>query len=123
MYVPEIKKNRIFVSMITYHNLKVDFLKSYCVIKDLLDRMKPIASGIRVGGLYKVNVRSALHQALTSSVMIAEDLWHQRFDHINFNDLLLLQKQGMVNGLPVLKNAHVDCEACALGKMHRDESS
>ena len=27
----------------------------------------------------------------------------------------------MVNGLPVLKNVHVDCEACALGKMHRDE--
>lgn len=27
----------------------------------------------------------------------------------------------MVNGLPALKNAHVDCEACALGKMDRDE--
>lgn len=27
----------------------------------------------------------------------------------------------MVNGLPILKNVHVDCEACALRKMHRDE--
>ena len=27
----------------------------------------------------------------------------------------------MVIGLPDLKHSHVDCEACALGKMHRDE--
>ena len=27
----------------------------------------------------------------------------------------------MVNGLPVLKHVHVDCEAFALGKMHRGE--
>ena len=27
----------------------------------------------------------------------------------------------MVEGLPVLKNEHIECEACALGKQHRDE--
>lgn len=27
----------------------------------------------------------------------------------------------MANGIPVLKSMHVDCEACALGKLHRDE--
>ena len=27
----------------------------------------------------------------------------------------------MVNGLPVLKKLHIDCEACAFGKQHRDE--
>lgn len=26
-----------------------------------------------------------------------------------------------MNGLPALKSMHVDCEACALGKLHRDE--
>lgn len=107
--------------MITDQNIKIGFFKSYCVIKDLLDRMKPIASGVRVGGLYKLNVGSVPHQALTSSTMTAENMWHQRFSHINFNDLQLLQKQGMVNGLPILKNVHVDCEAWSLGMMHRDE--
>jgi len=43
MYVPGIKKNMISVSTITDQNLKVEFYKSYCVIKDLLDCMKPIA--------------------------------------------------------------------------------
>lgn len=45
MYVPIIKNKikLIFVSMTTYQNLKVEFFKSYCVIKDLLDCMKEIA--------------------------------------------------------------------------------
>jgi len=53
--------------------------------------------------------------------MTTMDLWHQRFGHINFNDLLLLQKIGMVEGLPILKPIHIDCDACALGKLHINE--
>ena len=121
MYVRGIKKNPIFVSTITDQNLKVDFYKSYCVVKDLLDCMKPITSSICVGGLYKLNVKSAPHQALASSDMTTMDLWNQRFGHINYNDLLLLQKTGMVEGLLVLKYTHIDCDARALGKFHRVE--
>jgi len=68
-----------------------------------------------------LNVKSAPHQALTLSAMTTVDIWHQRFGHINFNDLLLLQKRGMVEGLLVLKPFHIDCDACALGKLHSDE--
>ena len=27
----------------------------------------------------------------------------------------------MVEGLPILKPFHIDCDACAFGKLHRDE--
>ena len=57
-YVLGIKKNLISVSKITDQDLKVEFFKSHCIIKDLLDEMKPIATGIRIGGLYKLDVRS-----------------------------------------------------------------
>ena len=105
----------------TDQNLKADFCRSYCVTKDLLYSMKPIALGIHVGGLYKLNVKSAPHQVFTSSSMTTMDLWHQRSGNINFNDLLLLHKRGVVEGLPVLKLVHIDCDACALGKFHKDE--
>jgi len=36
-YVPGIKKNLIFVSKITDQDLKVEFFKSLCIIKYLLD--------------------------------------------------------------------------------------
>jgi len=91
MHIPKIKKNLIFVSTLRDQNLKVEFFKSYYFIKDMVDHMKPISSGIQFGGLYKLNVKSALCQALTSSVRNAENLWPQRFCHIKFHDLFLLQ--------------------------------
>ena len=50
------------------------------------------------------------HQALTSTTVTTENIWHQRFGHINLHDLLLLQKQGMVDALPTLRNEHTNCE-------------
>jgi len=120
-YVPGIKKNLISASKITDQDLKVEFFKSHCIIKDLLDQMKLIAIGIHIGGLYKLDVKSTPQQALMSSDNSAGNFWHQRLGHINFSDLLLLQNKGMVDGLPVLKKFHIDCEACAFGKQHRDE--
>ena len=48
-------------------------------------------------------------------------IWKLRYGHLNYNDLLLLQRQGMVDGLPSLKNKRAPCEGCALGKQHREE--
>jgi hypothetical protein len=35
VYVPWINKNLSYVSTITYHNLNVEFFKTYCIVKDL----------------------------------------------------------------------------------------
>jgi hypothetical protein len=101
--------------------LKVEFFKNYYIVKDLLDHFRTVATDIRVGGLYKVDVTSKAHHALTSASMPTEILWHQRYRHINHPDLLLLQKKNMVEGLPMLKNEKVVCDGCALGKMRKDE--
>jgi len=121
LYVPGIKKNLISVSTITDQNLKVEFIKSQCFVKDIQNHYNVIATGTRVGGLYKLDVTKGNHQALTSTTMSTEELWHRRYGHLNQNDLVLLQKKLMVEGLPILKNEHIECEACALGKQHREE--
>jgi len=121
MYVFGITKNLIYVFMITDQDLKVEFFKSNYYIKYLLDRMKTIAIGIRTGGLYKLDVRLAPVRALVAGSLTTEELWHQRFGHINYNDLLLLQKKEMVRDLPMLKHVHNDCDACTLGKMLKKE--
>ena len=48
--------------------------------------------------------------------MSTEELWHQRYGHLDHNDLMLLHRKTMVEDLLVMKNNHVECEACALGK-------
>ena len=109
------------MSTITNQNLKVEFFKTHCIVKDLQDHYKTVALGVRIGGLYKLDVMRKNHQDLTSATMPTKNLWHQRYGHINYHDLLLLQKQSMVEGLPMLKNEYVSYEGCALEKMHRDE--
>ena len=98
-------------------------MQSRCLVKDIQNHYKVIATGTRIRGLYKLDVTKSNHQALTSTTMATEELWHRRYGNLNQNDLVLLQKKMMVEGLPFLKNEHIECEACALGKHHRDEFS
>jgi hypothetical protein len=58
MYVHSIKKKLISVSTITNQDLKVEFLKSHCVVKDMQDHYKSVSTLIKVGGLYKLDVTS-----------------------------------------------------------------
>jgi hypothetical protein len=69
MYVPGIKKNLIYVSTITDNNLKVEFGKLRCVVKDVQDHYRIVSTGTRVGGLYKLDVTMNRHVALASTTM------------------------------------------------------
>lgn len=121
MYVLSIRKNLIYVSTITNQNLNVEFTQSNYYVKDSQNHYKVIAIGTRLGGLYKLDIIKNKHQALTSSVISTEELWHHRYGHLNEHDLVQLQKKSMVEGLPELKSECLECEACALGKQHRDD--
>ena len=47
-------------------------------------------------------------------------LWHLRFGHLNFGGLNLLNRKGMVSGLPFIEKPDSLCEGCILGKQHRE---
>lgn len=121
LYVPRWNKNLISISTITNEDLKVEFVKSHCLVNDVQDNYKVVAKRTRVGALYKLDVMKNRHQALASTRMSNIDLWHQRYGHLNHNDLMLLQNKLMVEGLPDIKGEHFECEGCALGKQHREE--
>ena len=99
----------------------MEFVKSQCVVKDIQYHYKVIAIGTKVGGLYNLNVTKTNHQALTSTTMSIIELWHQRYGHLNNNDLMLLHKNTVVEGLPVMKNDHVEREVCVPRKQHTEE--
>ena len=96
MYVPDLKKNLIFVSTITDNHLKVEFGKLGCIVKDVQDHYKVVSTGTRVGGLYRLDVIVKRHVALTSKETSTTKLWNHRYGHLNYNDLSLLQKK--ING-------------------------
>ena len=75
MYAPGIKKNLIFVSTITENDLKVDFGKYQCHIKDIRNHFNIVAIGSICGGLYPLDVKKDGHQALASTIITTEELW------------------------------------------------
>eukprot|EP00253_Pinus_taeda_P018459 PITA_18459 len=119
LYVPGIKKNLISVSMMADQDMHVEFFKTHCVIKDC--RNEIVATGMRVGSLYRLDAKRISKKAMVAGESTAEQLWHQRFGHLNLQDLMLLQKKGMVEGLPIFHNIQLNCDGCALGKMHREQ--
>jgi len=101
--------------------LKVELVKLGCQMKDMQDHCKVMEKGVKVGGLYKLDVNVDSHQALLSTSLSAKKLWHIRYGHLNLKHLVLLQIKYMVKGLLIFKNVHVECDGCALGKQNRNE--
>eukprot|EP00253_Pinus_taeda_P010887 PITA_10887 len=119
LYLPGIKKKLISVSMMADQDMHVEFFKTQCVIKDC--RNEIVATRMRVGSLYRLDAKSIPKQAMVARESTTEQLWHQRFRHLNLQDLMLLQKKGMVEGIPIFRNIQLNCDGCALGKMHREQ--
>ena len=76
VYVPGLKKNLISVSTITDQNLKVELFKNHCIVKDLLDQYITVATRVRAGGLYKLDVTIKEHHTPISTTMPIESLSH-----------------------------------------------
>ena len=55
-------------------------------MKDIHNHYNFIATGTRIGGLYKLDVTKSNHQALASTTITTEELWHRRYGHLNQND-------------------------------------
>lgn len=53
---------------------------------------------------------------------VKDENWlsHLRFGHLNFKDLNLLHRKGMVRGLPLIEKLENLCEGCILSERHRE---
>lgn len=50
-------------------------------------------------------------------------LWYKCFGHYHIDALKLMQKNGMVNDMPIISGGEEVCAACQYGKMHRTSFS
>ena len=144
LFVPKLVKNLLSVRAMTRLGAEVRFVWDKCLlVKD--NKSIEIGSSLN-GSLYIFNssVARSPQSAYISSVpppppvvappVVAPPpesvvpstltLWHQRFGHLNLNDIKRLSRNDdVVIGMNVNKNVHFydeqGCEPCALGKMHR----
>jgi hypothetical protein len=93
-------------------------------IKSEKDNLKTIMTGYEDGKLLRINGKVIQRKqevvATVNSKMSSFRLWHFRFGHLNFDSLLKLKSQYLVNGFPTFKKENSKCEACILGKKKRE---
>ena len=111
LYVPDIKRNLLSVAAITDRDLKVQFDKSGAEI--LNSDGVVVGRATRSNNLYKLTAYSA--NAKISTIK----LWHERFGHLSLVVLKEMYRSVMVADLPAILDLPDVCEACMMGKEHR----
>ena len=76
-------------------------------IKSEKDNLKTIMNGYEDGNLLRMNEKSIQRKqdigTIVNSEMSSFRLWHFRFGHLNFDNLLKIKSRDLVKGLPNFK--------------------
>ena len=122
LYVPKIQHKLLSLSSMTEKGAQVEFIGQSCKIGI---NGKIYSIGRKHGKLYKLN---CIPESQDCCLGIADgnpdllSLWHNRYGHLGYDNILALKDKAMVNGMNIEIADGVDrksCEGCALGKQHR----
>ena len=121
-YVPGMKHNLLSVSQIMKHSPQLDvvFSGNKCSIIDRASRTT-LAIGLEDHGIYRlIDSGDSLEHAFIAESSALNNLWHQRYGHLNMQYLAQLARDNLVHGLPNIQTQnHRVCGACQAGKQHR----
>ena len=122
LYVPKIQHKLLSLSSMTEKGAQVEFIGQSCKIGI---NGKIYSIGRKHGKLYKLN---CIPESQDCCLGIADGnpdllwLWHNRYGHLGYDNILALKDKAMVNGMNIEIADGVDrksCDGCALGKQHR----
>ncbi|GJT84795.1 ribonuclease H-like domain-containing protein, partial [Tanacetum coccineum] len=127
-FVKELKFNLFSVSQMCDKKNNVLFTETECLVLSpdfkLLDESQVLLKVPRHDNMYNFDLKNVVPSGgltcLFAKATIDEsNLWHRRFDHINFKTMNKLVRGNLVRGLPskLFENEHT-CVACPKGKQH-----
>ena len=120
LYVPEASANLFSIKTATEAGAQVIFEGDSCYIhKDA----KLWLEGCKHGDVFVIDEATAVEHAMAATSKGAAELWHRRFGHLGYDNLIKLKD--MVDGISVtgaqLKlQQQLVCEPCVAAKQHRD---
>lgn len=120
MYVPEFRTNLVSVPCVTKNGYSVIFNDNSAVIKRRNDTT--VLTAQKKNDLYVIELSSEQHSMLVAKEDDRMTRWHQKLDHLNYNDVKKMHNTEMVEGMQMTQNAikiESRCEACDLSKVHQ----
>ena len=140
-YVPKLDGNLISVSRLTRRGYKFAFTANDCRIFDPNGDLA--ATGHEEEGLFVLDAHTHAHRAYFTAVNSRTELdlpltayiakqpnskadlgtWHRRLGHTNFDSILKMYREGMVEGMEIMGSTtpvHQICTHCLAGKQTRN---
>lgn len=117
MYVPELRNNLLSVSSVTDNGYTVVFNKDRATINRKDGSIALTAT--KRNRLYVIDEKEE-YAAMTNQKSDKDlQMWHQRYGHLNFNDLKKMKNKAMVSGMDLASTtSELDCEICAKCEIH-----
>jgi len=116
LYTPGLRNNLISVSAIINHGYSVTFGKEYA---DVSRRDgSTVLTTARKNRMYVVRTIPLQSAIIANNSITKLKIWHERYGHLNFNDLRKLKTDNMVTGLDIpTKMTEIPCKICNRAKM------
>ena len=118
LHVPGLGMNLLSVSQLQNKGYNVFFIKEKVYVKHPSWKKK-VQIGIRINGLYRLQLESPMALIASNGDKDLNELWHRRMGHLHHGALRILRKT--VIGIPDLSRERDDvCRGCALGKYAKE---
>lgn len=116
LFVPNIDQNLLSVGQLVEKGYIVKFEGRECLIKDT-DSNEVLRVQMRDKSfVFKPNEMQQMALKCTEENI---ELWHKRLGHVHRRSMLVMQRNGLVDDLPSLKEELPQCRTCLLGKQTR----
>ncbi|CAM8905735.1 unnamed protein product [Rhodiola kirilowii] len=113
LYVPVIRKNLVFGSLLN----KFGFKQVYESDKYVLSKCGVfVGFGYFCNGMFMLNVNKVVNSVYMSSTSDDFNLWHARLGHVHYQRLKLMSKEGLI---PTVDMNVDKCNTCMLTKITR----
>ena len=116
-YVPKLHSNFISINKILKAGHSVNFINNKALMKS--KEGNNILTAVLEEGMFIANVKIMKESESINCVFdeSIEKQWHERYGHININDLNKLSAKKMVKGLDIKIPEKIDCVTCAVNKI------
>lgn len=115
--VPGLRNNLLSVSSVTDNGYTVTFEKDQATVKRKNGSV--VFTAAKRNQLYVVNEKEDHAALVAENENIDLRKWHQRYGHLNINDLKTMKNKDMVLGIQFAsKTNEINCEVCARCKIH-----
>ena len=118
-FTPSFAHNLLSVGQLMESGYAILFDDGKCTVKHKSTGRIVACTYMSSNRMFAFDLTKEPEMAMVSKTLADNELWHQRYGHLNFKGLQLLNNKHMVSNLPIIESSEKVCEGCMAGKQTR----